>query len=365
MSLFSFLASCFADKDRHPDMPFLPGSSNAHIKVDSFSIEGVDRFIFSADKTKLYAIVAEASTGGTYNYFLVEFDEEGKKLRDLFIGDIGRTPTTLSMLDANTLIWDYSNVFYIINLPNFKVIDVIKTYYQYDYPQVKEDEKLIKEQVEKQFEAKRVKIAEKYNIQKIDSVSLEIVEGDKKNADAYWTEFRAAKNESDSLENKLRLKYYQQYANKEIKTGTWFLGYKDPDGEAEYLFTKIARGKVVAFLLDSSIDKSKYAFAHLNINEHRKKSDLFTIFYNYPNKNITDKKSSIQITERITTEYNEYKLKGPNKYLFYYDLMIGKEKTSFKRDLPIMVSNDYFLESASGNAYIVANSLIYKFSLVK
>lgn len=363
MSLFSFLTSCFAEKDHHPEMPFLPGSTNAHIRVDSFSIEGVDRFIFSADKTKLYAIVAESSTGGTYNHFLVEFDEQGKKLRELFIGDIGRTPTTLSLLDSNTLIWDYSNVFYIINLPSFKVIDLVKTYYQYDYPQVKEDEKLIKEHVGQQFEAKRKKLAEKYNIQKIDSVSLEIVQGDKKNADAYWTEFRAAKKEGDSLENELKTKYYQQYANKEIKTGTWFLGYKDPDGEAEYLFTKISIGKVVAFLLDSSIDKSKYNFAQLNINKQCKKSELFTIFYNYPNKNLIDKKSSLQITEKITTEYNEYKLKGPNKYLYYYEMMVGNEKTLFKRDLPVMVSNDYFLESADGSTYLVANSKLYRFSI--
>lgn len=363
MSLFSFLASCFAEEDRHPDMPFLPGSTNAHIRVDSFSIEGVDRFIFSADKTKLYAIVTESSGGGTYNHFLVEFDEKGKKLRELFIGDIGRTPTTLSLLDSNTLIWDYSNVFYIINLPGFKVIDLVKTYYQYDYPQVKEDEKLIKEHINQQFEAKRKKLAEKYNIQKIDSVSLEIVQGDKKNADAYWTEFRAAKKEADSMENELKEKYYQQYANKEIKTGTWFLGYNLPESDTQYLFTKLPTGKVVAFQLSEGITRSGFGFAHLNLNADSEIDKNFSSMYSYPTRGIKDKDCGLRITEQITTEYNQYKMAGPDKKLFYYEMKVGNEKTEFKWERPVMVSNDYYLRSADGSTYLVANSKLYRFSI--
>lgn len=363
MGLFSFLFGCIGQEDRHPDMPFLPKSSNTHIKVDSFSIEGVDRFIFSADKAKLYAIITESSTGGTYNHFLVEFDEKGKKLRELYIGDMGRVPTTLSMLDANTLIWDYSNVFYIINLPSFKVIDEVMTYYQYDYPQVKEDEKLIKEQVTKQFEAKRLKIAEKYNIQKIDSVSLEIVEGDKKNADAYWSAFRDAKNETDSQENELKEKYYQQYANKAIKSGTWFLGYKLPESETQYLFTKLPTGKVVAFQLSEGVTRSGFEFAHLNLNPNSEISKNFSSMYSYPTSGIKDKECSLKITEQITTEYNQYKMSGPDKKLFYYEMQVGNEKTTFKWDLPVMVSNDYYLRSADGSTYLVANSKLYRFSV--
>ncbi|RYU97630.1 hypothetical protein [Emticicia agri] len=363
MGLFSFLAACWAEKDRHPEMPFLPGATNSRIKIDSAEYAGIDRFIFSADRKKIYALVAQTAGGGTYNHYLIELDENGKKLRELYLGDMGRVPTTLSLLDSNTLIWDYSNVFYIVNLPSFKVIDEVFTYYQYDYPKSKENEKLINEKVGQEFEARRVKIAEKYDIQKIDSVSLEIVEGNKKNAEAYWTEFRAAKKESDSMIYTLRQKYYEEYANNEIKTGTWFLGYKLPESDTEYLFTKVASGKVVAFQLDKGISRNGYDFARLNLNPDSEVNRNFSSMYSYPTRGIKDKDCSLRITEQITTEYNQYKLKGPDKKLFYYEMQVGDEKTAFKWEFPVMVSNDFYLRSANGNTYIVANSKLYRFSL--
>ena len=366
-SLFAFLTGCWPQEDRHPEMPFIANASNNHIKVDSLDAYGIDRFIFSSDKTKLYVLLSEPSTGGSYDFYLIEYDQNGKRLRQLSLGNMGMTSTSLTLLDSNTLMWDYANVFYIINLPAFKVIDEVFAYYSYIYPEADAGNKLAKTQTQDWLEDQRKKIGLKYNVQKTDSTTFDVLEGDKNNKDAYWTAMTSVRKQTDSMEYALTVKYYQAYAAKEIKAGKPFLKYTKLGSDTEYLFTQLSTGKNVAFLMDESINPTGVNVAQVNLNPGIGKDDNISKrdsrFLEAADRKVTDKSCSIEITEKITTKYNQYKLMGPDEIMLYYKVKLGKEATEFKLTFAIDISNDFYLQSANGSAFVLARGQIYRFTL--
>ncbi|MVM33088.1 hypothetical protein GO755_23810 [Spirosoma sp. HMF4905] len=367
ISLLSFLSGCLTRDDTHPDMPLLPHIDNARIRIDSIPNTTVHSFIFSADKTKIYAIVLTASTGVFATHTLVEYDQLGHQLRQLPLGEMSIQQTELALLQPGSLLWQFANVFYIIDLQQFKVIDEVHTYWAGNYPDAQQAKDRAKVANESQawFHQKQKEIGERYGIQKTDSVTFAVLEGNKANADKYREAIRAAREQQTQFESDRHEHYYEEYAQERIRSGKLFFGYRSPGGHAEYLFTKFQDGSTAAFTLTKGLaQKTEVRFLQNDVNTKVTLNRTNARFNFAEGQSVSDKTSALRTTEKIVTKRSSL-LSGAvaEDYLFYYELKLSNETARFKWLLPLKLSNDFYLQSANGSAFILKKDTLYWFHL--
>ncbi|QMW01081.1 hypothetical protein [Spirosoma foliorum] len=367
MSLLSFLSGCLSREDTHPDLPLLPQIDNARIRVDSIPNTTVHSFIFSADKTKIYAIVLTASTGVFAEHTLVEYDQLGNRLRQLPLGELSILQTELALLQTGSLLWQYANVFHIIDLQQFKIIDEVHTYWAGNYPDARQtkDWEKVAEESQALFRQKQQEIGKQFDIQKTDSITSTILEGNKANADKYWEAIRKARGQQAQFESDQHERYYEAYALEQIRSGKLFFGYQSPTGHNAYLFTKFADGSTAAFTLTKALaQKTQVRFLQNDVNKNVIIGQSTTRFDFGEGQTVSDKTSALQTTEKIVTRRSSV-LSGAlaEEFLFYYELKLGRETTRFKWYYPLKLSNDFFLQSANGSAYILKKDTLYWFHL--
>lgn len=365
ISLLSFLSGCLTREDTHPDVPLLPNVDNSRIRIDSIPNTTVHSFIFSADKTKIYAIVLTASTGVFAEHTLVEYDQRGNRLRQLPLGEMSIQQTELALLQPGSLLWQHANIFHIVDLQKFTIIDEVHTYWTGNYPEVQKDKDQanVDDESKAWFRQKQKEIGKQYDIQKTDSVTFAVLEGNKANANKYWEAIRTAHEQQTQFESDRREHYYEAYALERIRSGNLFFGYRSPDGYGEYLFTKFQDGSTVAFTLTKAlIKKTEVRFLQNDVNS-RVTIDRTNARFNFSeDQSVSDKTSALRTTEKIVTKRSSL-LSGatPDEFLFYYELNLGHETARFKWLYPLMLSNDFYLQSANGSAYILKQNTLYWF----
>lgn len=354
-------------------MPLLPEVDNAVIRVDSLPDTRVHDFIFSADKTKIYAIVLTASTGVFADHTLVEYDQLGHRLRQLPLGEMAIQTTELALFQRNTLVWQFSNIFYVVDLQSLTVVDKVHTYWTGNYPDVQQhnDQKAVAEESRTWFRQKQQKIGRQFDIQKVDSVTLAVLEGNKTNADDYQAAIREARSQQTDFESDQRKAYYEAYALARIRSAKSTVGYRSPGGKAAYVFTKFTDGSTAAFQLDDApIQKAGVKFLTCDVNPritsdwNNDRSSLTEgRFILAEGQSLTDKTGVLQLTEGIVTKRNNFLLGGssPDEFLFYYELKLGRETAHFKWLYPLGLSNDFYLQSANGSAYVLKAGVLYWF----
>lgn len=369
------LTGCFGRTDRHPDMPLLPQVDNARIRVDSLPDTTVHGFIFSADKTKIYAIVLTASTGVFAQHTLVEFDQTGHRLRELPLGERSIQKTELALFQPTLLVWQSSNLFYRFDLDRFTIIDIVHTYSTGNYPAAQKDKdwESVDQESRAWFRQKQNEIGQQFDIQKTDSVTLAVLEGNKANTDAYWAAIQEARSQQmTQLEPDRHKAYYEQYAGRVIRSAKSSFGYRSPDGYAAYVFATVAPDSTVAFALDEeSVKKLGSRFLTLDINPSLTKAQTSRSsltegrFILSEGQSLTDKTSRLALTEGIIAKHNDYLLGGssPDEFLFYFDLKLGTETAHFKWLYPLGLANDFHLQSANGSVYVLKAGVLYWFHL--
>jgi hypothetical protein len=299
VSLLSWsLSGCFMRTDTHPDIPLLPQVDNASIRVDSLPDTMVRNFIFSADKTKIYAIVLTASTGVFAEHTLVEFDQRGHRLRQLPFGEMTIQQMELALLQPKLLLWEFSGLFYRIDLESFKVVDKIHALWTGNYPDDQKDKDWARVDWESQalFIRKRKEIGQQFDIQEADSVTLAVLKGNKTNADAYWEAIRKARSElKTQFEPDRHKAYYEAYALARIRSGKSSFGYRSPDKYASYVFTIFADGSTTAFALDEAfIQKAGVKFHPYDVNTS------VTIDRNNANGSLSDGRFTLSEGQAVT-----------------------------------------------------------------
>lgn len=365
MGLLSLLSGCINYDDRHPDMPLLPQLDNAAIRVDSLANTTVNNFIFSADKTRFYAVVLTASTGVSAQHTLVEYDQAGHPQRQLPLGDMGILQTDLALIQPNALLWKYANAAYIIDLYQFKVIDEVPVYSLSDYPDADKDRATVLQKSRAWFNRKQTEFNKQYGVIKFDSVTAAILEGDTTNAKAYRIAVREARDTQSELELDWRTAYYEAFALKQARAGTYSFGYRSPSGTNEYLFAKFSDGRTAAFTVSNAVaQKSGVSFVNCNLNRASTDAPRKTQFLSVADQAVTDKTSSLQVTETMVTKYNSLLLNGlKNELMLYYELKLGQQTAHVKWNLPLQVSNDFYLQSANGSVYVLRTGVLYWFHL--
>jgi hypothetical protein len=367
LGLIPCLAGCLTQADKHPDMPLLPQVSTTSIRVDSLPNTTVHSFIFSADKTKIYAIVLTASTGVFAEHTLVEFDQSGHRLRQLPLGEMSIQETELALFQQNSLLWQYANVFYVVDLQKFTVIDEVHTYWAGNYPdtQKDKDQAVVDEESQVWFLKKQKELGLQFDVQKTDSVTSAILESNKANADAYWAAVRKVREQQTQFESDRHKAYYEAYALKQIQSDTSTLGYRSPIGSAEYVFTTSPDGSKIAFTVDKAlIQKAGVQFLKNDVNTQVTIDGNNARFNFSEGQSVADKTGSLRCTEKLVTKRSSLLMGAVSEeWLFYYELKLGNETTQFKWILPLALSNDFYLQSANGSAYVVKKGILYWFHL--
>lgn len=365
MGLLSFLSGCINHDDRHPDMPLLPQLDNAAIRVSSLENTTVNNFIFSADKTRFYAVVLTASTGVSAQHTLVEYDQAGHPQRQLPLGDMGILQTELALIQPNVLLWCYANAAYIIGLQPFKVIDEVRVYSLSDYPDADKDRANVLDKSRAWFNRKQTELNKQFGVIRSDSVTSAILQGDTTHADAYRIAVREVRNTQSQLELDWRTTDYEAFALKQVSMGTSSFGYHGPDNASAYLFAKFPDGRTAAFTVSKAVgQKSGISFVNGNLNGAIAAELHRVPFLSVADQSVTDKTSSLRVTETMVTKYNAVLLNGlKNELMLYYELKLGRETAHFKGDLPMQVSNDFYLQSANGSAYVLSTGVLYWFHL--
>ncbi|QIP16934.1 hypothetical protein G8759_32010 [Spirosoma aureum] len=360
--------------DTHPDIPLLPQVDNASIRVDSLPDTMIRNFIFSADKTKIYAIVLTASTGVFAEHTLVEFDQAGHRLRQLPFGEMSIQEMELALLQPNLLLWEFSGLFYRVDLDAFKVVDKVHAFWTGNYPDDQKEKDWVRVDREGQawYRQKKNEIGQQFDIQEADSITLAVLKGNKTNADAYWEAIRKARSDlRTQFEPDRHKAYYEAYALARMRAGKSSFAYRSPDNYASYVFTKFADGNTTAFTLDEAfIQKAGVKFHPYDVNTRvvMDRSNANTSlsegrFTLVEGQSVTDRTSVLQLTEGITAKYGDLMWGGNSfdEFLFYFDLKLGKKTARFKWIYPLALSNDFYLQSANGSVYVLKAGVLYWF----
>ncbi len=366
MGLLSFLTGCLTE-DRYPDMPMLPQLDNPAIRVDSLANTTVIDFLFSADKTKFYAVVLTSSTGVSAQHTLVEFDQTGHRLRALPLGALAIIPTELGLLPDQLLQWRYANVFYIIDLQQFRVRIEVPIYSVGNYPEVDQDRERVTQKSEAWFDQKRQELNQKFEVKKFDSVSNAILEGNKTNDNAYQTAVRTARSDQSQVEFDWHQHDYEAYARRRFKTAVSAFGYHSPLGFAACLVFNFPDGRSAAFELDSAtIRKSGVTFITSDVNPTVALGLRNVRYTSAVDQTLSDRPISLRVTAQVITKYNSLRLNGlKNERLLYYELKIGPETAHFKWTFPVQASDDFYLQSANGSVFVLQTGVLYWFQAPK
>ncbi|GAB3951273.1 hypothetical protein GCM10028805_31060 [Spirosoma harenae] len=355
------LFSCFGYRDKYPEVPLLPQLDNAHIQVDSLANTRIHTFVFSADKTKIYAIVLTASTGVFAEHTLVEFDQMGHELRRLSFGERTIQQTELALIQPDLLMWQFSNLFFRIDVKTFSIIDEVHTYWEGNYPSSQKDSDWTNVAQESKVWASR---KQQEIAQQVDSL---------KNAKTYQEAMLKAKEDRINFESERYKAYYEAYALGQIRSGKASFAYRSPDGNALYIFTKLGDGKTVAFTVDEALRQKTNVNLHtVDVNANstvgrpKDSSSLSTgRFALSEGESVTDKKAAIRMTDGIIAQHNDFLLGGSSmdKFLFYYELKLGAETAHFKWIYPLSLSNDFYLQSANGSVYVLKEGTLFWFQI--
>ncbi len=356
-------SGCLTHDDTHPDMPFLPQHDNAAIRVDSLANTTVNDFIFSADRTTVYAIVLTAATGVSAQHALVEFDQTGHRRRQLDLGEMAILQTDLALIQPNALLWRYANRFYLIDLQRFAVLDDVPIYSLGDYPDSPKDRAVVAQKSQAWLQAKQTQLGKQFGARKIDSVSLAILEGNKANTNAYQVAVREARSQQSQLKLDANKQHYEAYALKQLRVATYSFGYRSAEGFNQYLFTKFANGQTAAFILDSAtIREQALRFVAPDVNTAAGVDRRLAQFSYATDQPVADKSGSLRVTEKLTTKYNTIMMNGlRNEFLFYYELKLGAQTAHFKSVLPIQLSDSFYLQSANESVYVLNAGTLYWF----
>lgn len=363
MGLLSFLYGCVFSDDTHPDIPLLPQLDNATIRVDSLANTTINDFIFSADRTRFYAIELTASTGVSAQHTLAEYDQTGHRKRAIDLGEMAIGQTELALIQPSTLLWQYANRFYLIDLQRFTILDEVPVYSLSDYPDDQQDRATVDRKSQAWFNRKQEEIGKQFNIRKVDPVSFAILDGDTANADAYRVAVREVRDQQSQLELDWRESQYKAYALAQVKLVSSSFGYRSPNSFSEYLFGKYPDGRTAAFELGkAALRQSGVSFVPVNSNRAVASSQRNARYLDKADQAVTDKTASLRLTERLVTKYNTLRVNGlRNEVLLYHELELGEETAQFKSVLPLQVSDDLYLQSANGSAFVLKTGILYWF----
>ncbi|GAB4029873.1 hypothetical protein [Spirosoma gilvum] len=363
IGLLSFAFSgCLSQSDTHPDIPLLPQTDNARIRVDSLPDTAVHRFAFSADKTKIYAIVLTASTGVFAQHTLVEFDQKGHRLRQLPLGELSVQTTELALGQRDSLLWLWSDIFYVFDLKQFKVIDKLPAYWTGNYPNKDIDDAKETQESNKWLHQKQQALNQQFGIQKADSVTFAVLEGNKANEKAYRDAIRKVQNQVQmELVPTWSKAFYETYVLARIRSGQSSFGYRGADGKETYVFTRVTADSTAVFRLDESvIQKAGVAFHKPVVNPRVTIDQTKSRYTDSEGKSIVDKTSALRLTEELQTQHNDFLFGGSkmDQFLFYYELKIGAKTAHFKWVYPVKLSDDSYLQSANGTVFLVKENTL-------